>query len=68
MTSGIGLVFKNKFMTQKSTGNQKSAVFCQVVLDTSRRLEVDLGSLWYEVGSVWHTKVTSTSKYIYILI
>jgi len=34
----------------------------QVVLGASRRLEVDLGSLLYEVGSDWHTKVTPRSN------
>jgi len=41
----------------------KSKVGCflpkssQVVLGTSRRLEVDLGSVLYQVESDWHTKV-----------
>jgi len=45
----------------------KSKVGCflpkspQVVLGTSRRLEVDLGSLLYQVGSDWHTKVAPRS-------
>src|SRR6218665_2906495 len=34
----------------------------QVVLGTSRRLEVDLGSLLNQVGSDWHTKVPPRSK------
>ena len=47
----------------------KSKVGCflpkspQVVLGTSRRLEVDLGSLLYQVGSDWHTKVAPRSSY-----
>jgi len=46
----------------------KSKVGCflskspQVVLGTSRRLEVDLGSLLYQVGSDWHSKVTPRSS------
>jgi len=34
----------------------------QVVSDISRRLQVDLGSLWCQVGSDWHTKVAPTSS------
>src|SRR6218665_3516419 len=34
----------------------------QVVLGTSHRLKVDLGSLLYQVGSDWHTKVTPRSN------
>ena len=34
----------------------------QVVLVPSRRLQVDLGSIWDQVGSDWHTKVTPTSR------
>src|SRR6218665_3181864 len=47
----------------------KSKVDCflpkppQVVLGTSRRLEVDLGSLLYQVGLNWHTKVTPRSTH-----
>ena len=33
----------------------------QVVLGTSRRLEVDLGPLFYQVGSDWCTKVAPRS-------
>ena len=46
----------------------KSKVGCflpkspKVVLGKSRRLEVDLGSLLYQVGSDWHTKVAPRSK------
>src|SRR6218665_1436337 len=46
----------------------KSKVGCflpkspHVVLGTSRRLEVDLGSLLYQVGSDWHSKVTPRSN------
>ena len=45
----------------------KSKVGCflpkspQVVLGTRRRLKVDLGSLLYQVGSDWHTKVAPRS-------
>jgi len=47
----------------------KSKVGCflpkspQVVLGSSRRLEVDLGSLVYQVGSDWNTKVTPRSNH-----
>ena len=47
----------------------KSKVGCslpkspQVVLGTSRRLEVDLGSLLYQVESDWHTKVAPKSNH-----
>ena len=33
----------------------------QVVLGTSRLLLADLGSLLYQVGSNWHTKVSPRS-------
>jgi len=48
----------------------KSKVGCflpkspQVVLGTSRRLEVDLGSLLNQVGSDWHTKVIPRSRHM----
>src|SRR6218665_96370 len=48
----------------------KSKVGCflpkspQVILGTSCRLEVDLGSLLYQVGSDWHTKVAPRSTHI----
>ena len=34
----------------------------QVVVGTSHRLEVDLGSLLYKVGSGWYTKVAPRSS------
>jgi len=37
------------------------------VLVTSRRLEVDLGSVWYQVRSDWHTKVTPMSRRLHKL-
>ena len=49
----------------------KSKVGCfllkspQIVLGTSRRLEVDLGSVLYQVGSDWHTKVAPRSNHGY---
>ena len=77
-TSGIELIFENKSIAPKSGLEIKNGRKCtvsfrwlypkrlflpsQVVLNTSRRREVDLGSLWYQVGSDWHTKVTPASS------
>jgi len=63
-TSGIELIFENKGIESEVDWKSKFGFFpSQVVLDTSRRLEVDLGSLWYQVGSNWHTKVAPTSSH-----
>jgi len=56
-------------LCEKSAGNQKFfAKSSQVVLDTSRRLEVDLESLWYQVGSDFQTKIDPVSNYVYVCL
>src|SRR6218665_2865100 len=62
------IINEDKQQHAMSEVDLKSKVGCflpkspQVVLGTSRRLEVDLGSLLYQVGSDWHTKVTPRSR------
>src|SRR6218665_842443 len=64
------IINEDKQQSAMSEVDLKSKVGCfllkspQLVLGTSRRLEVDLGSLLYQVGSDWHIKVTPTSKCI----
>ena len=61
------IINQDKQQSAMSEVDLKSKVGCflpkspQVVLGTSRRLEVDLGSLLYQVGSDWHTKVAPRS-------
>src|SRR6218665_1310953 len=63
------IINEDKQQSAMSEVDLKSKVGCfllkspQVVLGTSRRLEVDLGSLLYQVGSDWHIKVTPRSTY-----
>src|SRR6218665_1853074 len=62
------IINEDKQQSAMSEVDLKSKVGCflpkspQVVLGTSRRLEVDLGSLLYQVGSDWHTKVAPRSS------
>src|SRR6218665_4209244 len=64
---GAIIIKEDKQQRAMSEVDLKSKVGCflpkspQVVLSTSRRLEVDLGSLLYQVGSDWHTKVAPRS-------
>ena len=60
-TSGIELIFENKSIVSEVDWKSKVGYFFPSRLDTSRRLDVDFGSLWYQVGSHWHTKVSPTS-------
>ena len=61
------IINEDRQQSAMSEVDLKSKVGCslpkspQVVLGTSRRLEVDLGSLLYQVGSDWHTKVAPRS-------
>src|SRR6218665_1135866 len=63
------IINEDKQQSAMSEVDLKSKVGCflpkspQVVLGTSRRLEGDLGSLLYQVGSDWHTKVTPRATY-----
>jgi len=61
-TLGIYLIFENKSIMSEVDWKPKVGCFLpRQVLDTSRRLQVDLGSLWYQVGLDWHTKVAPKS-------
>ena len=66
------IINKDKQESAMSEVDLKSKVGCflpkspQVILGTSRRLEVDLGSLLYQVGTDWHTKVTPRSNFMLI--
>ena len=58
------MFFENRSIKLEIDGKSKVGIFAkssQVVLDTSNRLEVDFGSLWYQVGSDWQTKAAHTS-------
>jgi|SRR6218665_107420 len=62
------IINEDKQQSAMSEVDLKSKVSCflpkspQVVLGTSHRLEVDLGSFLYRVGSDWHTKVAPRSN------
>src|SRR6218665_351001 len=63
------IINEEKQQSAMSEVDLKSEVSCflpkssQVDLGTSHRLKVDLGSVFYQVWSDWHTKVTPRSKH-----
>ena len=65
--SGIDLIFENKSIMSEVDWKSKVGCFLssrfKCFFYTSPRLQVDLGSLWYQEGSDWRTKVAPSATY-----